>query len=83
MTTATAPAVSREVLIDRWQGLTDWDRTGGDASPQYVALCNVLLDLIGRVSGVSDFEPDGMIDGLMEQLGRDAADAILARGMAR
>lgn len=49
MTTATAPTISRGVLQDRWDGVMEWSRTGGNPSDEYLALVTALRLVIDEI----------------------------------
>jgi len=83
MTAATAP-VTREILLDRWDSVMEWHRTGGDASPQYEALVGALQALTAVVAGQDDnFDNDVTDDDLLAAIGGLIVDRIEALGIAR
>jgi hypothetical protein len=89
MTTATR--VPTAILEDRWQGMMDWGRTGGNASDEYVDLVTLLRTLVDRVAGVEvDDEvdppsnPKGQaVDELVDRIGVLVASVVAERGIAR
>ena len=78
--TATAPA-PRAILQDRWDAVMDWNRTGGNSSPEYEALADALSTLASIVAGHCDHEiPD---DNDLEGIAEIIVAAVEREGIAR
>ena len=86
MTTATAPAISREVLQDRWDAVMELERTHGNPSEEYQALASALYELAVKVAAVpEDSDPVVQIpdDALLFAVGELVIEEVQRLGIAR